>query len=362
MTRKQKRLVLISSGLAVIGLAVGLVLFALRDNIVFFYGPTELAEKAPAPGARLRLGGLVKQGSLEREGGGERALHRDRSEAGRSGHLHRPVAGSVPRRAGRRRRRRTIGADHVFHADSVLAKHDERYMPREVADALKKQGVWREGESAPSRRAGWRKGGEREMRQWLMIVETGHYALVLALALALVNSVVADLGRRRRRPPPDGDRALGRADASFGFIAYSYFALTYAHVTSDFSLVNVVENSHSLKPLIYKITGVWGNHEGSMLLWVLVLAIFAAAVALSSSNMPADLRANTLAVQSWISAAFLAVHPFDLQSLRADFQIRRWRATTSIRCCRTPASPSIRRCFISAMSASRSPFPSRRRR
>ena len=137
-----------------------------------------------------------------------------------------------------------------------------------------------------------------------MIVETGHYALVLALALALVNSVLPIWGAAV------GDRRLmgiapSVALASFGFIAYAYFALTYAHVTSDFSLVNVVENSHSLKPLIYKISGVWGNHEGSMLLWVLVLAIFAAAVALTSSNMPQDLRANTLAVQSWISAAFL---------------------------------------------------------
>ena len=137
-----------------------------------------------------------------------------------------------------------------------------------------------------------------------MIVETGHYALVLALAMALVNSVLPVWGAAI------GDRRLmavapSIALVSFGFIGYAFFALTYAHVTSDFSLYNVVENSHSLKPLIYKISGVWGNHEGSMMLWVLVLAIFAAAVALLSSNMPEDLRANTLAVQSWISAAFL---------------------------------------------------------
>ena len=69
-------------------------------------------------------------------------------------------------------------------------------------------------------------------------------------------------------------------------MAYAYFALTMAHVVSDFSLVNVVENSHSAKPLIYKITGVWGNHEGSMLLWVLVLSLLAAAVALFSDCRP----------------------------------------------------------------------------
>jgi cytochrome c-type biogenesis protein CcmF len=88
-------------------------------------------------------------------------------------------------------------------------------------------------------------------------------------------------------------------------VAYAYLALTIAHVQSDFSLINVVENSHSAKPLIYKITGVWGNHEGSMLLWVLVLSVFGAAVALFSRSMPEDLRANVLAVQSWIAAAFL---------------------------------------------------------
>ncbi len=137
-----------------------------------------------------------------------------------------------------------------------------------------------------------------------MIVETGHYALVLALALALVNSVLPIWGAAA------GDRRLMAVGPSvtmmgFIFVAYAYFALTYAHLTSDFSLLNVVENSHSAKPLIYKISGVWGNHEGSMLLWVLVLAAFGAAVALFSPNMPEDLRANVLGVQSWIGAAFL---------------------------------------------------------
>ena len=137
-----------------------------------------------------------------------------------------------------------------------------------------------------------------------MIVETGHYALVLAFALSLVSAVVPLWGVARR----DSRLMVVAPSATlmqFAFIAFAFFALTYAHVVSDFSLVTVVENSHSMKPLIYKISGVWGNHEGSMLLWVLILSVFAAAVALAARAMPADLNAAALAVQSWISGAFL---------------------------------------------------------
>jgi len=137
-----------------------------------------------------------------------------------------------------------------------------------------------------------------------MIVETGHYALVLALALALVNAILPLWGVLAR-----DERLMGIAPSAalvqFVFVAYAFYALTYAHVVSDFSLVNVVENSHSAKPLVYKISGVWGNHEGSMLLWVLILTLFGAAVALSARRMPQDLHAVTLSMQSWISSAFL---------------------------------------------------------
>ena len=137
-----------------------------------------------------------------------------------------------------------------------------------------------------------------------MITETGHYALVLALALALVQSVLPIIGTLR------GDRALAStavpaACGQFALVACAFAALLHAHVVSDFSLQNVVENSHSAKPLIYKIAGVWGNHEGSMLLWVLILALFGALVALFGRGMTDELRANTLAVQGWIAAAFL---------------------------------------------------------
>jgi cytochrome c-type biogenesis protein CcmF len=137
-----------------------------------------------------------------------------------------------------------------------------------------------------------------------MIAELGHYALVLALALALVQSTVPLYGARR------GDPVLMNvagptAIAQFGFIAVSFAALVTCYLRSDFSVINVFENSHSLKPLIYKITGVWGNHEGSMLLWVLILSVFGALVALFGGNLPARLKANVLSVQSWIAVAFI---------------------------------------------------------
>ena len=138
-----------------------------------------------------------------------------------------------------------------------------------------------------------------------MIVETGHYALALALAVALLQSVLPVWGARRRDPGLTAF-AVTAAVTQFALVAYAFAALTYAHVTSDFSLTTVVENSLTTKPLVYKIAGVWGNHEGSMLLWVLILTLFEAAVAVSANGLADDLRANTLAVQAWISTAFIS--------------------------------------------------------
>jgi len=136
-----------------------------------------------------------------------------------------------------------------------------------------------------------------------MIAESGHYALVLALGLALIQSIVPVLGARWR------DFALmnvarSTAVAQLAFVAASFAALVTLHVASDFSVANVFENSHSMKPLIYKVTGVWGNHEGSMLLWVSILALFGGLVAIFGNNLPISLRAHVLAVQAWIASAF----------------------------------------------------------
>jgi cytochrome c-type biogenesis protein CcmF len=136
-----------------------------------------------------------------------------------------------------------------------------------------------------------------------VIAELGHYALVLALALALVQASVPIIGSRRNDPALMAV-AGPTAVAQFGFVALAFGALVMCYVRSDFSVVNVFENSHSAKPLIYKITGVWGNHEGSMLLWVLILSVFGALVALFGGNLPARLKANVLGVQSWIAVAF----------------------------------------------------------
>src|SRR3990170_1097184 len=118
-----------------------------------------------------------------------------------------------------------------------------------------------------------------------MIAEIGHFALVLAFALALYQTVVPLYGAWR------GDGALMRtalpaAFSQLALIFVAFAALTLAYVTSDFTVHNVWANSHTAKPLIYKLAGVWGNHEGSMVLWVLILALFGAAVALFGSNLP----------------------------------------------------------------------------
>ncbi len=147
MTRKQRRVVLIGTSLGVLALAVGLVLLALRDSIVFFYTPAEVAEKHLDTGQRFRLGGLVEDGSLKRgEGTSIRFAITDKRAAlpvtftGVLPDLFREGQGVVAEG--------TLQSDGVFHADSVLAKHDENYMPPEVAKKLKEQGLWREDAQA----------------------------------------------------------------------------------------------------------------------------------------------------------------------------------------------------------------------
>jgi len=160
-----------------------------------------------------------------------------------------------------------------------------------------------------------------------MITELGHFALILAFCVACVQAVLPLIGAHKRWP---GWMAVAApaATAQFLLTAASFAALTWAFVTSDFSLRLVTLNSHSAKPLLYKITGVWGNHEGSMLLWILIVTLFGACVAWFGTNLPPSLKARVLAVQAMIGVAFLAfliftsnpflrlvVPPFDGQDL-----------------------------------------------
>lgn len=138
-----------------------------------------------------------------------------------------------------------------------------------------------------------------------MTPELGHFVLALALALALVQSTIPLFGAAR------GNLLWMRSARStaFGqvvFVGLAFAALMRAFVVSDFTVLNVANNSHSLKPMIFKVAATWGSHEGSLLLWVFILTIFGAAVAAFGSNLPETLRARTLAMQAWISVGFLS--------------------------------------------------------
>lgn len=148
-----------------------------------------------------------------------------------------------------------------------------------------------------------------------MITELGHFALCLALAAALAQSVVPLYGTIRREAAAMrvGDTA---AEVQFIATALAFAALTYAFVTSDFSLRLVALNSHSAKPLLYKITGVWANHEGSMLLWVLMLSLFGALISIFGRMIPTATRSAVLSVQAMIGVGFylfilLSSNPFE---------------------------------------------------
>ena len=151
MTRKRRRLTLIASALGVLAVALGLVLYAMRDSIVFFHTPATVAEKSIKPGARFRLGGLVKEGSVSRAVGQDIAF--EIVDAQRSVRVHyRGLLPDLFREGQGVVAEGTLDASGVFKSDTVLAKHDETYMPREVADALKQQGHWQGEQRAQAKR------------------------------------------------------------------------------------------------------------------------------------------------------------------------------------------------------------------
>src|SRR5512139_2399749 len=145
MTRKQRRLTLIGGSLAVLGVAAGLVLFALKDSIVFFNSPSDVVEKQLAPGTRIRVGGLVEPGSLKK-GDNLNITFKVTDGAHTIGVHYQGIVPDLFREGQGVVAEGRLEPGGVLAADTVLAKHDERYMPREVVDALKKSGRWKEGE------------------------------------------------------------------------------------------------------------------------------------------------------------------------------------------------------------------------
>ena len=148
-----------------------------------------------------------------------------------------------------------------------------------------------------------------------MIAEIGHFALILALLVAVLQATLPMVGAHKGY---DNWMAVARPAAvmQFALVALAFGCLTHAFVTSDFSVTNVVMNSHTDKPMLYKIAGVWGNHEGSLLLWVLILSLFGSAVAVFGNNLPPGLKARVLSVQAMIAIGFylfmlLTSNPFD---------------------------------------------------
>ena len=160
-----------------------------------------------------------------------------------------------------------------------------------------------------------------------MLNEIGHFSLLLAFCVALIQATIPLYGAHKGRIDLMAI-AESAANLQFALLLASFSALTHAFMTSDFSVKLVVLNSHSLKPMLYKITGVWGNHEGSMLLWVLILSLFGASASWFGANLPVILKTRVLSVQGAIGVAFLAfiiftsnpfervqIPPFDGQDL-----------------------------------------------
>src|SRR5438552_9618863 len=147
-----------------------------------------------------------------------------------------------------------------------------------------------------------------------MLVEIGHFALVLALLVALVQGTVPLMGASVRSRPLM-DLAQAAALLQFGLVALAFAVFMHAHIGSDFSVRNVFENSNTAKPMLYKVTGVWGSHEGSMMLWVLMLTLFGGLVAAFGRALPTGLRARSLAIQGLLGFGTLlfviaASYPF----------------------------------------------------
>ena len=162
-----------------------------------------------------------------------------------------------------------------------------------------------------------------------MVPEIGQFALIMALLLALTQATIPLIGA------PRGNRswiavAAPAGQAQFIFVAIAFCCLAYSFITNDFSVLNVATNSNSQLPLHYRLAATWGSHEGSLLLWALMLGLWTVAVSLFSRHLPDEIVARVLSVMGVISVGFLAVHAADVESIcTLDSGRARWTRSES---------------------------------
>ena len=275
---------------------------------MFFYSPTQVANKEVPQGKAFRIGGLVEQGSLKRGGDGLTVTFNVTDTAkvipvtysGILPDLFKEGKGVVAQ--GR------LGPDGTFRAHEVLAKHDENYMPPEAAHAVeqahKAQKTVQSRSPTPSQRGAFHDSRDRSLR-------------------ADPCAADCDWCRRCCRSPAQraatasGCRWRGRQRAARRSSSRSRTCASSASfVNNDFSVLNVATNSNSQLPLQYRIAASWGSHEGSMLLWVLMLSWWTFAVATFSKHLPDDMVARVIGVQGFVSVGFPALHADDVGSVR----------------------------------------------
>ena len=282
MTPRRKRLLAVVAILAGVGAATALAMLAFQDNLLYFYNPSQvLAGDAPS-GRTFRIGGMVTEGSLKRTEGTlqVRFVVTDYQHSipvsyeGLLPDLFREGQGVIAHGK--------LSASGEFVADEVLAKHDENYMPPEVAESL----------HTADAREGIR-----------VIPELGHFSLILALLLSIAQAVFSLAGASRVNA---AWMAAGRSAVvgQFVFVALAFGTLAWAFIQRDFSVLYVATNSHSELPLFYRVAAVWGAHEGSLLLWSLVLAGWTLAVAACSGSLEAPFRSRVLGFLGLISIGF----------------------------------------------------------
>ena len=252
MKPRHRRLAYVALGLVLLGITAALVLNAFRSNLVFFFRPTQVADKEAPLNKTFRLGGLVEQGSVKRQPDGVTVNF-----------VVTDTAKSIPVRY------KGILPDLFKEGKGVVAQGGSAR--RRVPGAGSARQARRKLHAAGSRR-GDRQGAARPTpgADEKMIPELGHFALIVALGLALVQAILPLIGAARGNPALVAV-ARPAAQGQFVFVAIAFGCLAWAFVNNDFSVLYVAEHSNSRLPLQYRFAAVWGGHEGSLLLWVLML-------------------------------------------------------------------------------------------